>query len=160
MKYCRNCGNGMDDNAIFCPKCGARANGDGPAINFDTFGGGYTPYGAYQPVDTAPSALVAVAAFSFWWAGLALWYFCRYTRPGKAKSALKGALSSACVSMPFIGAILWALWKNDPTKQEYAKVGAISALAGAAFYALVAILSIVLTLTGVVDAGYYVPLFV
>ena len=65
MTYCRNCGAEIDENAIFCPRCGARTNGDGPAINFNTFGGGYNTYGDYgfRPLDTAPSKWVAVISF-------------------------------------------------------------------------------------------------
>ncbi len=29
MKYCRNCGKGLDDNTSYCPECGAYA-GQGP----------------------------------------------------------------------------------------------------------------------------------
>ena len=157
----------IDENAIFCPRCGARTNGDGPAINFNTFGGGYNTYGGgyntyggygYQPVDTAPSKWVAVIAFMFWWAGLAIWMFCRHTRPGKAHSALMGLLSSACVGIPLIGAAVWALWRNDPTKREIVKVSTVSAIVGAAFYALIAIISTILVLTGAADAGWYTTL--
>lgn len=159
MKQCRNCGHGIDENAIFCPNCGARVNGDGPEINFGSFGG-YNTYGgyAYQPVDNAPSKLVAVLSFMFWWIGLAVWFFCRYTRPGKARSALKGLLSSACFSIPFVGAVMWALWKDDPTKRDFAKVSAVSAIVGAGYYALLAIFAIILTLTGA-GSGLYLQLF-
>ncbi len=151
----------IDENAIFCPRCGSRTNGDGPAINFNIFGGGYNTYGGdygYQPVDTAPSKWVAVISFMFWWAGLAIWMFCRHTRPGKAHSALMGLLSSACVSIPLVGLVIWALWKDDPTKRDMVKVSTVSAIVGAAFYALMAILSTVLVLTGAADAGWYATL--
>ena len=161
MKYCKNCGAEIDDNAIFCSHCGTRANGDGPKINFDNFGGGFNPYGSYsyQPYyDTAPSKLIAVLSFMFWQVGLLIWFFCRHTRPGKARSAAKGALSYACVSMPIVGAVLWILWKDDPTKRDYAKLSGISAIVGAGIYAFFIVMGIVLTLTGVVDAGYYFSL--
>ena len=160
MTYCRNCGAEIDENAIFCPRCGARTNGDGPAINFNTFGGGYNTYGDYgfRPLDTAPSKWVAVISFMFWWAGLAIWAFCRHTRPGKSRSALMGLLSSACVSIPLIGVVIWALWKDDPEKRDMVKVGKISAIVGALLYAAMAILSIVLVLTGATDAGWYTTL--
>jgi hypothetical protein len=160
MKYCKNCGSQIDENAIFCPRCGARTNGDGPAINFNTFGGGYNTYGGYgyQNIDTTPSKAVAVLSFLFWWVGLAIWAFCRHTRPGKAHSALMGLLSSACVSIPLVGLVIWALWKDDPEKRDMVKVSAVSAIVGAAFYALMAILSTVLVLTGAADAGWYATL--
>ena len=159
-KNCRNCGAQIDENAIFCPRCGARTNGDGPAINFGNFGGGYNTYGGYgyQPVDTAPSKWVAIISFMFWWAGLAIWMFCRHTRPGKAHSALMGLLSSACVGIPLIGLAVWAIWKDDPTKREMVRVSKISAIVGAVFYACMALLSTVLMLTGAADAGWYTTL--
>lgn len=150
MKYCKNCGSVIDDNAIFCPRCGARANGDGPTVNYNTYGG----YG-YGALDNEPSKLIAVLSFAFWWLGLAVWAFCRHTRPGKARSALKGLLSSACFSIPIIGAVLWALWKGDPEKQDYARIASKSAIVGAIFYAVWATLSVVAVLTGSMDAGYY-----
>lgn len=152
MKFCKNCGCHLDENAIFCPRCGARANGD--IINtYNTYGG----YG-YQSVDNKPSKLIAVFSFIFWWIGLIVWFFCRHTRPGKARSALMGLLASACFSMPFVGAILWAFWKDDPSKQDFAKVGARSAIVGACFYAFFIVVSIILKLTGLADAGWYLPL--
>lgn len=161
MKYCKNCGAEIDDNAIFCSHCGTRANGDGPRINFDNFGGGFNPYGSYnyQPYyDTEPSKLISVLSFIFWQAGLVIWFFCRHTRPGKARSALKGLLCNLCVSMPVIGAVLWILWKDDPTKQDYAKISGISAIVGVGIYALFIAAGIILTVTGVVSEGYYFSL--
>ena len=159
MKYCKNCGAQIDENAIFCGRCGCRVNVDGPTINFDTWGG-QNPYGAYgyQQVDNQPSKLIAVLSFMFWWVGLIIWIFCRHTRPGKARSALKGLLSSACFSIPLLGAIMWALWKGDHTKDEYARVASKSAIIGAIFYAAWALLSAVAVLTGAVDAGHYMDI--
>ena len=156
MKFCQSCGNQIDENAIFCPICGARTNGDGPAINFgafDPYNGGYQPY-----YDTRPSKAVAILSFIIWQAGLAIWFFCRRTRPGKANSAAKGALSRACVGMPILGLVLWILWKDDPTKREHAKISGISALVGTCICALLIVLSIVLTLAGLLNAGWYITL--
>ena len=161
MKYCKNCGAEIDENAIFCAHCGSRINGDGPKINFDNFGGGFNTFGGYnyQPFcDTQPSKFIAVISFIFWQVGLLVWFFCRHTRPGKARSAAKGALSSACVSMPIIGAVLWILWKDDINKQDYAKVSAISALVGLGVYAVFILLAVVLTLTGAVNQELYFSL--
>lgn len=160
MKYCKNCGAPIDDNAIFCTRCGNRVNGDGPTVNFNTFSGGYNTYGGYgyPQVDNEPSKIIAVLSFMFWWVGLAVWIFTRHTRPGKARSALKGLLASACFSLPILGAVMWALWKGDPGKNEYAKVASRSAIVGAIFYAVWALLSVVAVLTGALDAGYYVEI--
>ena len=161
MKYCPNCNSAIDDNAIFCPNCGARANGDGPTVNFGMYGGGYgSPYGyGYEPFcDNKPSKLVAVLSFAFWQVALAVWFLCRRTRPGKARSAANGALSSICVSIPFIGAIVWLIWKDDPTKRDYANVAGISAIVGAGIYALLIILSIALSIAGYFGAELYFAL--
>ena len=161
MKFCKQCGNRVDENAIFCPNCGARINGDGPSVNYGPYGGGYNTFGGYgrQPVyDTAPSMLIAILSFVFWEVGLIVWFFCRHNRPGKARSAAKGALASACFGMPIIGAVLWVLWKDDVNKNDFAKVCAISAIVGAGIYVLLIGASIILTLTGAIEAGPYFTL--
>lgn len=158
MKYCKNCGAAIDENAIFCPRCGLRTNGDAPKVNFENFGfNPYTQY-AYQPVDNEPSKIIAILAFMFWWVGLAIWLFCRRSRPGKARSALKGLLSSACFTLPVLGAVMWALWKGDVEKDSYAQVAKYSAIAGVIFYAVWALLSVVAVLSGATEAGWYMDM--
>lgn len=159
MKYCKNCGAQIDENAIFCGRCGCRVNVDGPTINFDTWGG-QNPYGAYgyHQVDNQPSKLIAVLSFMFWWVGLIIWILCRHTRPGKARSALKGLLSSACFTLPVLGAVMWALWKGDVEKDSYAQVAKYSAIAGVIFYAVWALLSVVAVLSGATEAGWYMDM--
>lgn len=157
MKFCKRCGCRIDENAIFCPTCGAQVNGDTPRYGntFDPYGGG-----VYNPVyDTAPSKFIAVISFLFWQVGLIIWFFCRQTRPGKARSASKGALGGVCFGMPILGAVLWVLWKDDQSKRDYAKVCGISALVGAGIYALAIALSVVLSLAGVeIDSYSLLPL--
>ena len=161
MKFCKRCGSRIDENAIFCSNCGAAANGDTP-----NFGYGFNPYGGnpyggnpYTPTyDTAPSNFIAVISFIFWQAGLLIWFFCRNTRPGKARSASKGALSSLCLSIPIVGAVLWVLWKDDVNKRDYAKVCGISAIVGVGVYAFFILLSAVLTLLGVDISSYSLPI--
>ena len=161
MKNCSCCGNSIDENAIFCPYCGARANGDGPRVNYEPYGGGFSMFGGYnyqQFVDNQPSKAVAILSFIFLYLGLIIWFTCRRSRPGKARSAIKGMLSSACVSIPLIGAALWIIWKDDYTKRDLAKVGGISAIVGAGIYGLMMIASIILTLTGALDSGFYISI--
>ena len=143
MKFCKNCGNAIDDNAIFCPRCGAHANGESQRASYNTYGGYGQPY-----YDTSESTLLAILSFIFWQVGLIVWLFCRQTRPGKARSAAKGLLSSFCVGMPIVGLVIWVLWKDDYQKKDYARVSGISAIVGAVLY-VVLIASIVgLTLLG------------
>ena len=153
MKYCNNCGNAIDENAIFCPHCGARTNGERTHTNYSPFGGfgGYTTPPYY---DTKGSKLLAIVSFLFWQVGVIVWLFCRQTRPGKARSAAKGALSSACLGIPIIGLVLWILWKDDCEKKDYAKVAGISAIVGVVFYAAIIALSAVAGMLGV-DLGEY-----
>lgn len=159
MKFCKFCGNQIDENAIFCPKCGSRVNGE----SSNPYGGqntSYNPYGGfgyqnpYPVYDTAGSKAVAVLSFIFWQAGLILWFFWRRSRPGKARSAAKGTLANVCVSLPVFGAAVWLLWKDDFDKKDFAKVAGISAIVGAVIYAITIIAVVILYATGVVDAGY------
>lgn len=130
MKFCSKCGNQIDENAIFCPHCGHRTNGDESAFK------NYNPYFNNMPViDTKESKLVALLSFLFVDVGFILWLFIRGTRPGKARSALKGLLARLCFSLPILGAALWVLWRGEQAKGDYAKVAGISAIVGVAAYA-------------------------
>lgn len=154
MKYCRNCGNSIDENAIFCPSCGTRVSGDNPKVNtnpFDRYNPGYTT-GYY---DTTGSTLIAVVSFLCWEAGLIIWLLWRYSHPGKARSAAKGALANVCVGMPVLGFVLWLVFREDFARKDYAKVCGICAIVGGAVNLLVVIVVIVLHVTGAVDAGFY-----
>lgn len=145
MKFCRNCGAEIDDNAIFCHNCGKRTNGDDPRNAF-----GFDPYnpGGFYNVDTRESILVAILAFCFWQAGAVLWFFWRRTRPGKAISAIKGTISSVCFQFPIAGLVLWLLWRRDPKYSSYAKIGGISAIVGAAFAVVATAILLALTYAG------------
>jgi hypothetical protein len=161
MKFCHNCGKQIDENAIFCPRCGARVNVRGAKSSGTNGYGGYNPYGnpyggnpyggAYPVYDTTPSKLVTVISFLFWQVGLILWLVWRNTRPGKAQSALNGTLASACVGMPVLGLVIWLLWKNDPTKRNIAKIAGISAIVGASVVAFYLGLSYLMTFLGLGD---------
>ena len=139
MKFCNNCGKAIDDNAIFCQHCGTRVNGDNPTHSgfnpYGGFGGGYNPYGGYPVYDTRGSWLVTLVSFFSWQIGVIIWLVCRRTRPGKADSAAKGGLVSACMSMPVLGLALYVVWREEPQRQTYARIAGISAIIGAALYA-------------------------
>ena len=151
MKYCKNCGSQIDENAIFCPRCGSRVNGDSNNMSFN-------PYGGYGVIDNEPSKLLTVLSFIFWWVGLAVWLFCRRTRPGKARSALMGLLGSACFGIPLVGAVIWTLWRDDPEKKDYARMAGKTAIAGAIFYGIWALASAVAVITGAMDVGYFMDI--
>lgn len=153
MKFCPNCGKQIDENAIFCSSCGARVNVEG-AGNNSSFNTGYNPYGnpyggPYPVYDTTPSKLITVISFLFWQVGLILWFVWRRTRPGKAESALKGTVASACVSMPVLGLVLWLLWKNDEQKSGIAKIAGISAIVGVALVVVYFLLNLVAATLGI-----------
>ena len=141
MKFCKNCGQRIDDNSIFCQYCGAQVNGD--THQYGNTGNPFgNPYGGYPVYDTSGSKLVAFVSFLFWQVGVILYIMWRRTRPGKAQSAAKGAIASACVSMPILGLVFWLVWREELDKKELAKVAGISAIIGTAFYALLVILSV------------------
>ena len=147
MKFCRYCGNSIDENAIFCPSCGARVSGDNPRVNNN-------PFNMYNPghtvsYDNEGSKLIAFISFLCWEAGLVIWFLWRYSHPGKARSAAKGALANACFGMPVLGFVLWLILREDVTKREYAKVCGVAAIVGASFYALSIVCLIVLKIIGI-----------
>lgn len=144
MKFCSKCGQEIDDNAIFCHRCGNRTNGDNPTNTF-----GFDPYGpGFGRVDTAESKGIAVLSFLFWQVGVVLWFLWRHARPGKARSAMKGTFAGACFNMPVIGLITWFLWRGDSENRDLARIGAKSAIAGAVILAVCYALLILLVATG------------
>lgn len=149
MKFCKYCGRQLDDNAIFCQSCGARANDDETARHFGSEHGSF-----YEPVDFGydmrGSMAVSILSFISWQVGLILWFFWRHTRPGKARSAAKGAMASVGFNIPMAGLVVWLLWK-DGENRDIAKVGAVAAIVGAAFYAFIVIAALALYATGVID---------
>ncbi len=151
MKFCTSCGHPIDENAIFCPRCGSRINGDNPKVDpqgFDVFG---TPYGSYYAYDYSRSKGVEILSFLAMEIGLIIWLFTRHTRPGKAKSALFGVLSRLAVGMPVVGLIVWLVWKDDVGHRDYAKTAGISAIVGAGLYAFIFVAAIVLAALGLLD---------
>ena len=71
MKHCRKCGGALVDEARACIHCGVRLDGEGGASD-------------------APSAAVALLAFFFPLAGLAVLFSLETIRPLRARSARRG----------------------------------------------------------------------
>lgn len=76
MKYCKNCGNQLDDKAVICPKCGVQQEAEKPAVN-DNGNFGWFCLGFCIPL-----------------AGLILFLVWNKERPNDAKTAGIGALVS------------------------------------------------------------------
>ena len=145
MRYCKRCGNKIDETTIFCPMC---AQQQSEPVSF----GAQRQRGApvYTQSELKGSRAVAVLSFFFTVVGLILWLVFKDTRPGMANSAAKGALAGVCFGTPLFGLIFWLLWRN--TYPEYAKICGISAIVGAAFAFVYYILTLVLY-----SMGYYIP---
>lgn len=77
MKYCANCGNQLEEEAAFCPQCGARQSGT---------------MASKQNGDDAPSFGYAFLAFFFPMIGLILYIVWNKDYPLRAKSCAKGAV--------------------------------------------------------------------
>ena len=154
MKRCNKCGNLVDDYAIFCIHCGARTNGSDShreGANSNPYGQFYnsSPYQTYHVVDETESFGLTVLSAFFWYVGIILWLFMRRTRPGKARSALKGTLFSTSLSMPIFGLVGWLLWRRDPSYRGYAKACGLGALIGGALYATMFVLSVAFKALGI-----------
>ncbi len=181
MKYCPYCGNQIDDTTLFCTKCGApQGQGSNPGGFFGGQNNGYYQQGGpyngynqggpyngynnggpfgynqqrpYNPGSMQGSKWVSVLCFIFPILGLIFWFIWRYTEPGKAGSAAKGALMGVSFSSPLIGLIIWLAYKN--TNPALARGVGISALAGAIFIAVVTLIELILVWAGVIEPYYY-----
>ena len=162
MKFCTDCGKQIDENAIFCPHCGARVNGDGVQQNrgggFGSFGGfnPYGPFSRYQPYpvyDQRESILISGISFLFWHIGLIFWLVFRRSRPGMSRSAAKGMCAGTSFAFPLFGAILKLLWRDDQGMRDYSKIAGISALVGAGAYVLLIMAVALIALPGVIPEG-------
>lgn len=100
MKYCKECGTEMDDNAVFCPKCGFKQQ---ESMEKPTFiSEPYPPYNNPTPVP------VNTDSGSFGWsilgcciplAGLILFLVWKDQKPRNAKMAGIGALVSILLTV-------------------------------------------------------------
>lgn len=91
MKYCKNCGNPLDDKAVICPKCGVPQE-DIKTTEGNSNGWGWFFLGFFSP-------LVGLILFCVW----------RSSRPNDAKKAGLGALTGATlIAMYFIIKIIQA----------------------------------------------------
>lgn len=75
MKHCRKCGGALVDEARACIHCGVRLDGEGGASD-------------------APNAAVALLAFFFPPAGLAVLFSLETIRPLRARSARRGIFAA------------------------------------------------------------------
>ena len=168
MKYCTYCGTQIEDNALFCPNCGAKQSvsntnsGSGERSFFEehAFGNTYNTQGSFfanDPLVTERSKGIAVLSFILPIVGLILWLVWRYTKPGKATSAAKGGLASLCFGYSIIGLVAWLVLKDS--NPELAKPCGIAAIAGAIFGFIISIAVGVLTSMGMLDgAEMYISL--
>ncbi len=150
MKYCTYCGTQLEDNAAFCPNCGAKqsvnnsASGERSFFEENAFNSGNNGYNGQRtffsndPLVTERSKGITVLSFLFPIVGLILWLVWKDTKPGKSISAAKGALASLCFSYPIIGLIAWIVWKD--TNPELAKPCGIAAIVGMVFGFIVGII--------------------
>lgn len=143
MAYCTYCGSKIDEGTAFCPNCGARVEKtertewtDGAKRTGDTREDvffAFTDGDTYTPpytADTRPRKFVSVISFIFPLVGLIIWLTSRYTCEGRATSALKGLYAALCFSFPVIGIIFFFVWRR--TRSDFAKIGLIFAIVGAA----------------------------
>lgn len=97
--FCKNCGQQMDDNATFCPACGANQTQDMPPVNNQ------------RPVapqaNDAPSGGFAFLCFLFPIVGLILYLVWKDSMPMRARSCGKGAIIGVIVSV--VVSILWGV---------------------------------------------------
>ena len=100
MKYCKNCGTQLEDDAVFCVNCGQKQvdgdnvkregenNNAGNYNNYNGYNGNYNYSGA-DPSD-APSVGFGIIGALWWIVGLILYFVFKDKYPQRAKSCLKG----------------------------------------------------------------------
>ena len=82
MAYCKNCGNPVEDKAVFCPHCGVSQETNPAAVDKGGFGWGLL--GCCIPI-----------------VGLILFLVWKDTKPKTAKSVGTGALVSVIISVVY-----------------------------------------------------------
>ncbi len=97
MAYCRKCGEIIDDEAVFCPKCGVQQT----AVKTDSS-------------DDDGSVLWLVLAFLIPIAGVFMWLLWKDDKPESAKMAGIGTIAALIiwfiVLLPFILLFSGVLW--------------------------------------------------
>ena len=129
MKFCGNCGQQIDDNAAFCPSCGAGVGAPAPVAPQapvyqapvqpeqpvqQAYAQAQQPVYIPDPVNTAADNSdpypITVIHKGFWWLGfifigLIFYFIFKNTKPRLARSAMKGFIT---------GAIVWgAIWTTS-----------------------------------------------
>ena len=132
MKYCKNCGTQLEDDAVFCVNCGQKQvdgdnikregenNNAGNNNNYNNYNGnnGYNNYngnngnynyGGADPSD-APSVGFGIISALWWIVGLILYFVFKDKYPLRAKSCLKGIIIGIIIEVVLgvIGGILMA----------------------------------------------------
>lgn len=98
MKYCSKCGQIIDDDAVFCSKCGYNEKQNAYA-NSNTQNSGNNSSLNINMSDKTVNLLLLLLGFFVPLAGLVLYIVLKDSDPEKSKSAGKGALIGVCVSV-------------------------------------------------------------
>ena len=118
MKYCQQCGNQLEDNAVYCPYCGTKSEVNTPNQqpennNFNGYNNAfnnapqqnynqYNQQNNYKPTQDAPSvAGFACLAFCFPIVGIILYCVWQKDRPKNAKTVLTAAVVSFLLGIVF-----------------------------------------------------------
>lgn len=153
MKNCKRCGSQIDDSAIFCQVCGERQGVS--SSPFGSFGQRGPTYSTGTASASEGNIWICILSFLVPLVGLVLWYSWRFTKPGHATSAAKGALVGVCLNSPIVGLVAWLILRES--HRDLAKVAGISAIVGVALSVLFSVVAFVLTALEVTFFGYTVP---
>ncbi|MGI6204544.1 MAG: zinc-ribbon domain-containing protein [Anaerovoracaceae bacterium] len=97
MKYCIQCGQVLEDDMLYCPRCGAPQN---HGYNYAPQGNGFQPGGYYRNAPTDSGSIGwGILGFFVPVAGLVLWLVWKDKQPKDAKYAGLGALISVCIQV-------------------------------------------------------------
>jgi len=112
MKYCKHCGQEIEDDATFCPNCGSRVSDYSTDYSYKSnstrnYSSPTSSHKTYESEATA--AALGILGFFVPLVGLILFIIWKDTNPKYSKAAGIGALISAIMQLLYVIIIIFGL---------------------------------------------------
>ena len=143
MKNCSYCGSEMNDNAEFCPCCGANVTVNANADTATATEAAPTAQ-ATVAVEEKHTGIVVVSFLLSMFISpviaLIMWLVWKDSNPAKSMAAAKGGLMVMSFSIPIVGLVAFILMKDK--YRDVAKACGICGIIGVVFWVLIMVLYI------------------